>query len=165
MEPRDWSDSFVNVTKYNFSINKWQHTMIGQSRDGSSILYFNHQIAAQYDRSIPRWQLNIVFQSTRDVRPRDLASALRLKNLVLASASWVVASASWVLASNLEAYSQRGTECDGSKSIMNTQESLEFSGVSHASSGVPHAPTTCKLVLHLGLKQNLLFPVFHPCLF
>ena len=53
----------------------------------------------------------IICPSTlRDVRPRGLASASRLKNLasasalwVVALASWVLASASWVLASSLEA--------------------------------------------------------------
>ena len=40
-----------------------QHNLMGQYPDGSTILYFNHQMVALFYISFTRWQHNIIFQS------------------------------------------------------------------------------------------------------
>ena len=92
--------------------------------------------------------------SSRDVRPRGLASASRPKNLASASASaswvvasasasasWVLASASWVLASSLEA--SRGQQPKRNGMWLEVVNHHEFPEVSHAAA-------IRKLVLHLA---------------
>ena len=49
---------------YYISITRWQHQFIRHSPDGSTILYFNYQMAALFNISFNRiWQHNIIFQS------------------------------------------------------------------------------------------------------
>ena len=97
-----------------------------------------------------------LYKSSRDVKPRGLASALRPKNLASASASWVVASASaswvlasasWVLASSLEAF--RGQQPKRNGMWLELVNHHEFPEVSHAAA-------ICKLVLHLAWKHSFI---------
>ena len=51
------------AAQYYESILRWQHYILNQSPDGSTILSINPQMAAQYYESIPRWQHYILNQS------------------------------------------------------------------------------------------------------